>query len=76
MMISAVLSFWSERLFPHLPSVSFSVVLMAYAFGSVIGPAAAGLLGENFGMAEAFLAAAGVSLLTLPILRRDLIEAA
>ena len=76
MMTSAVLSFWSERLFPHLPSVSFTVVLMAYALGSVLGPAAAGMVGEAFGMGAALLATGAISLLTLPILRRRLVQAA
>jgi predicted MFS family arabinose efflux permease len=76
MMMSAVLSFWSERLFPHLPSVSFTVVLMAYALGSVVGPAAAGIIGEAFGMAVALLTTGAISVLTLPVLRRDLVQAA
>lgn len=74
MTISAVFSFWSARLFPHLPSLSFTGVLLALATGSVIGPSIAALIAGRFGMEIAFIAAGLVSLLTALMLRRQLIE--
>ncbi|GGD28282.1 hypothetical protein GCM10011358_10550 [Sinisalibacter lacisalsi] len=58
MMTSAVLAFWSERLFPRLPSLSFTAALLATAAGSVLGPAFAGVAAEAFGVQTMFLGAA------------------
>ena len=61
MMTSAVLAFWSDRLFPALPSLGFTAVLLAMAGGSVLGPAVAGVVAEAFGTGPMFL-----GLATLP----------
>lgn len=58
MMTSAVLAFWSDRLFPWLPSMAFTVALLAYAAGSVSGPALAGIVSDVFGVKTMFLGAA------------------
>jgi len=58
MMVSAVFSFWSLRLFPGRATVGFTVTLLAVASGSVLGPALAGLLAEAQGPEVMFLAAA------------------
>jgi len=58
MMISAVLASWSERLFPALPSLSFTAALLATAGGSMIGPALAGVTADTVGTPVMFLAAA------------------
>ena len=58
MMISAVLASWSERLFPALPSLSFTAALLATAGGSMIGPALAGVAADALGAQVMFLAAA------------------
>ncbi|WP_397542548.1 MFS transporter [Roseovarius salis] len=73
MKMSAVLSFWSERLFPLLPSRSFTAALIAVAAGSVLGPVAAGVMSDRFGAVPMFLCVAAVSVATLLILvpRRD-----
>lgn len=42
MMISAVLSMWTLRLFPGRASIGFTAALVAVALGSVLGPALAG----------------------------------
>jgi len=60
MMTSAVLAFWTERLFPTLPSMSFTAALMAYGLGSIIGPAVAGVLTDSVGVAAMFLGAAAL----------------
>lgn len=69
MMTSAVLAFWSERLFPSLPSRSFTWVLLAAAAGSVVGPAAAGVVSDAVGTEAMFLGAAALPALTALLLR-------
>lgn len=76
MMISAAFSFWSARLFPDLPSVSFTAVLMAVAAGGVIGPSLAGWAAGAMGLEGVFFAAAALSLATPLGMRTDLIERA
>ncbi|SCZ22874.1 MFS transporter [Afifella marina] len=61
MMMSAVLSFWSDRLFPSLPSQSFTAVLLAVAAGSVIGPVAAGTIADAFGSTSMFIGTAALA---------------
>ena len=60
MMTSAVLAFWSDRLFPSLPSLGFTAALLAMAGGSVLGPAVAGVLAEAFGSRAMFLGLASL----------------
>ena len=55
MMMSAVLAFWSERLFPSQPSVSFTAALLAMAAGSVLGPTVAGAASDTLGPAPMFV---------------------
>jgi len=69
MMTSAVLAFWSERLFPSLPSLSFTAALLAAAAGSVLGPAAAGGVSGVFGVEAAFLGTAALPACTALLLR-------
>jgi predicted MFS family arabinose efflux permease len=71
MMTSAVLAFWSERLFPKLPSLGFTAVLVAMAAGSVVGPSIAGLVADAVGSEAMLLATAALPLATA-ILLRDL----
>lgn len=68
MMLSAILAFWSERLFPALPSLSFSTVLLATAAGSVVGPALAGVVTDAFSAAATFLGASALPLVTAAVL--------
>jgi predicted MFS family arabinose efflux permease len=60
MMTSAVLALWSERLFPSLPSLSFTAALLAAAGGSVLGPAIAGLASDALGARSMFLGTAAL----------------
>ena len=69
MMTSAVLAFWSERLFPSLPSRSFTVALLAAAGGSVLGPAVAGVAFSAFGAEAMFLGTAALPAATAVLLR-------
>ncbi len=64
MMVSAVFSFWSLRLFPGRGTLAFTATLLSLAAGSVLGPALAGLLAEAQGPAIMFLAAAAPPLAT------------
>lgn len=68
MMLSAILAFWSERLFPDLPSLSFTTVLLAMATGSVAGPVLAGIGSDTFSTAAMFLGASALPLATAAIL--------
>lgn len=74
MMTSAVLAFWSERLFPTLPSLSFTAALLAVAVGSVIGPVAAGYAADAVGGGIMFAATAGISALTAVAMRPRLVR--
>jgi predicted MFS family arabinose efflux permease len=69
MMTSAVLAFWSERLFPALPALSFTAALLAAAAGSVLGPAVAGAVADAFGAQAMFLGTAALPALTALLLR-------
>lgn len=64
MMVSAVFSFWSLRLFPGRGTLGFTATLLSLAAGSVLGPALAGLLAEAQGPKIMFLAAAAPPLAT------------
>lgn len=69
MMTSAVLAFWSDRLFPALPSQSFTAVLLAVAAGSVLGPAAAGFASDALGATPMFLGTAALAAATAAAVR-------
>jgi len=58
MAVSAVISFWSLRLFPGWGTIGFTAVLIALAIGSVMGPALAGVVHEVFGGLAMFSLAA------------------
>jgi predicted MFS family arabinose efflux permease len=58
MVTSAILAFWSERLFPSKPTLSFTAALLATAAGNILGPAVAGAVSDTLGMAVMFLGAA------------------
>ncbi len=69
MMTSAVLAFWSERLFPRLPSLGFTSALLAMAAGSVLGPVLAGLAAGASSVAAMFLGTAALPAATALLLR-------
>lgn len=69
MMTSAVLAFWSERLFPALPSLGFTAALLAMAAGSILGPSLAGVAADAFGTGVMFLGAAALPVATALVLR-------
>jgi predicted MFS family arabinose efflux permease len=70
MCLSAIYSFWSQRLFPDIPAESFTAVLMLYAAGSVIAPPLAGQLGAALGLGPTFAVFSAVSIGSLLLVRR------
>ncbi|MCX2522776.1 MFS transporter [Larsenimonas rhizosphaerae] len=64
MMLSAIFSFWSARLFPALATVSLTAVLVVFALGNILGPVLAGLFQGGMDMTGVFLVAGGLSLAT------------
>ena len=70
MTISAVFSFWSLRMFPNLPAISFTAVLVVYAAGNVAGPALTGVMAGHVGLGTTLVAAAALSLVTALTLPR------
>ncbi|MEQ8867201.1 MAG: MFS transporter [Roseovarius sp.] len=77
MVTSAILAFWSERLFPAMPTLSFTVALLATAAGNIIGPAIAGAAYDTVGAGAMFLVTAALPMALLAVLRdRHLRDAA
>jgi predicted MFS family arabinose efflux permease len=64
MLMSALLSVWSSGVFRERPTVGFSAALFMFGVGSVVGPAAAGVLAGRFRLETAFQVTAGITLLT------------
>lgn len=58
MAVSAVISFWSLRLFPGQGTTGFTAALIGLAIGSLIGPVLAGFASEAVGGAAMLLSAA------------------
>ncbi|SLN09961.1 Major Facilitator Superfamily protein [Roseivivax jejudonensis] len=74
MMLSATLSMWSERLFPAIPSLSFTAALLVTALGNVGGPAIAGIAADSFGAVPMFAATAAVALATALVLKPGILR--
>ena len=67
MLMSALLSLWSSTVFPERPSQGFTAALLFFGVGGVVGPAVLGAVGGAFGLGSAFVVAAVLILLNLPI---------
>ncbi len=67
MFMSALLSLWSSVVFRERPSEGFTAALLFFGVGGVVGPAVLGALGGAFGLGSAFVVAAVLILLNLPI---------
>jgi predicted MFS family arabinose efflux permease len=67
MLMSALLSLWSTTVFSERPSQGFTAALLFFGVGGVVGPAVLGAVGGAFGLGTAFVVAAIVILLNLPI---------
>ncbi|MEP0502366.1 MAG: hypothetical protein ABJD17_21150, partial [Nisaea sp.] len=74
MMTSAVLAFWSERLFPSLPSMSFTATVLFMAAGSVFGPGLAGLVSKGFGPDAMLYGTALIPVIAAAALRNSLVS--
>ncbi|MCE0507304.1 hypothetical protein LR948_18235 [Roseivivax sp. GX 12232] len=73
-MVSAVLSLWSERLFPDLPALSFTVALLLTGAGNIVGPAVAGAASSSFGPAPMLLGTAALALATSFVMKSGIIR--
>jgi predicted MFS family arabinose efflux permease len=67
MFMSALLSLWSSAVFRERPSEGFTAALIFFGVGGVVGPAVLGAWGDAFGLGSAFVVAAVLILLNLPI---------
>jgi predicted MFS family arabinose efflux permease len=67
MFMSALLSLWSSAAFPERPSEGFTATLLFFGVGGVVGPAVLGAIGGAIGLGSAFVVAAVLILLNLPI---------
>jgi predicted MFS family arabinose efflux permease len=67
MFMSALLSLWSSTVFREQPSQGFTAALLFFGVGGVVGPAVLGAIGGAFGIGSAFVVAAVLILLNLPI---------
>jgi predicted MFS family arabinose efflux permease len=67
MFMSALLSLWSSTVFRERPSQGFTAALLFFGVGGVVGPAVLGAIGGAFGIGSAFVVAAVLILLNLPI---------
>lgn len=65
MLMSALLSMWSSAVFAERPSTGFSVTLFLFGVGSIVGPAAAGIFADRFGLNGVFLGSAALALVTI-----------
>ena len=68
MMMSAIMAFWSERLFPQMSARSFTATLIVVAIGSVVSPVIAGTASELWGPEFTFLTTAILSITTIPVI--------
>ena len=67
MAVSSLLAVWSYRVFSDRPSAGLSEILLCLGVGTVIGPMALGVLAERTDLRVSFLAAAGLSLMTVGV---------
>jgi predicted MFS family arabinose efflux permease len=67
MFMSALLSLWSSAVFQERPSEGFTAALIFFGVGGVVGPVVLGAWGGAFGLRSAFVVAAVLILLNLPI---------
>jgi predicted MFS family arabinose efflux permease len=63
---SGLLAVWSYRLFRDRPATGFSATVFFLGVGTIVGPAAVGLVADRHGLGTAFLLAAAVAATTLP----------
>ncbi|QSB05378.1 MFS transporter [Natronoglycomyces albus] len=62
---SGLLAVWSYRVFPERPTMGFSATVFFLGIGTIVGPAAAGMIVEHHGMSTVFLLTAAVAVATL-----------
>jgi predicted MFS family arabinose efflux permease len=62
---SGMLAVWSYQVFPEQPSAGFSSAVFFLGIGTIIGPAALGLVADRHGLSVAFLITAAIAVVTL-----------
>ena len=67
MALSGVLAVCSYQVFPERPATGFSATVLFLGIGTIAGPATLGAVAGGFGLPVALLAAAAVTVLTLPL---------
>jgi predicted MFS family arabinose efflux permease len=64
MVMSALLSVWSSAVFRERPSSGFSTALLLFGIGSMVGPALAGAVANQYGLRTIFLFVAALAIST------------
>jgi predicted MFS family arabinose efflux permease len=65
MAISGLLAVWSYEVFPEQPSTGMSATVFALGIGTIIGPAALGLVADHYGLPLALIVSGALFALTL-----------
>lgn len=70
-LVIAIQSIWSARVFAERPATGLAAVMFMVGLGLLLGPAAAGLLADQFGFEAVFVTGAGVALVAALVAPRE-----
>ncbi|SEO47736.1 Predicted arabinose efflux permease, MFS family [Aquisalimonas asiatica] len=73
-LVTGLFGIWSVHTFPERPSAGFGATFFLISAGQLVAPTVAGLLGARLGLASAFLLAATLSVVCVPLAPRQAIH--